>query len=54
MGEKIPDSPECCEMLLKKGHYVDFEDLDGNTPLDSAASSNATDSIKILMQWGLR
>ena len=40
------------EILLNRGHLVDILDKKGNSPLSIAASSNAVNSIRILVKYG--
>jgi ankyrin repeat protein len=48
----LPDSPESVKMLLEYGHPVDLLDYEGNSALNSATSSNALDSMQILVAAG--
>ncbi|KRW98992.1 Ankyrin repeat-containing domain [Pseudocohnilembus persalinus] len=50
-GVKIRDSPQCSKLLLEKGHRTEIQDQEGNTPIFSACSSGAMDSLQILLQY---
>ncbi|KAL4494067.1 hypothetical protein ABPG72_016023 [Tetrahymena utriculariae] len=49
---KLPDSPQSIEVLHDYGHPIDFQDFEGNTPLLSAASSDARESLRVLINRG--
>ncbi|KAL4427585.1 hypothetical protein ABPG74_012976 [Tetrahymena malaccensis] len=55
-GKKVgtfgKDCPEAALLLLEKGVNVDAEDVDQSTPLHIACSSEALDSIPLLIAYG--
>jgi hypothetical protein len=51
-GTNASDSPDSAQLLLEKGFPVDEVDFEKNTSLHIAASSEAINSIPILMAFG--
>ncbi|EGR32828.1 hypothetical protein IMG5_069700 [Ichthyophthirius multifiliis] len=45
------DCPEAAQLLLEKGLDVNLQDIDGSTALHIACSSEALDSIPLLMAY---
>ncbi len=43
------DSPECVALLLDRGADPTLGDLKGNTPIHTAANTNAPDSLALLL-----
>ncbi|MGL9759313.1 MAG: ankyrin repeat domain-containing protein [Wolbachia sp.] len=39
-------------LLIKRGAFLEVEDVEGSTPLHLAASSNCKDSVEVLLQNG--
>ena len=57
-GKKVPigqpsDSPECTELLIKYGANINAKDIDGNTPLMIAGSTNGIRSMKVLLKYNI-
>ena len=57
-GKKVPigeasDSPECVELLIKKGADINAKDNDGNTPLMISGSTNGIRSMKVLLKYNV-
>ena len=57
-GKKVPtgqasDSPECTELLIENGAIIDVKDIDGNTPLMIAGSTNGIRSLKVLLKYNV-
>lgn len=48
----LDDSPECVQLLLDYGHFIDECDLDGFTPFFSSVSSNGVKSFLLLLKNG--
>jgi len=49
-SKTINDSPECAELLLKHGADIEKQDNKGNTPIFTAADTNAPTSIDLLLK----
>jgi ankyrin repeat protein len=51
MGQNATDSPECAELLIKKGCKLEAEDNGGNTPLCIACSTYSPRSVELLLKY---
>ena len=57
-GKKVPngqpsDSPECAELLIQNGAKINVKDIEGNTPLMIAGSTNGINSMKVLLKYNM-